>query len=135
MKKEKFYYILHCNNDYDKKGFFVLLILHAWQSQRIILVILFIVVAHYKYPGNTDYVQTEVTVSLSDRNPFEELVIPIIDDNEYEGSRSEVFFVQAQLNPNGQDSERVRIAAGQANVTVNIIDNEVKPGIMIINCK
>ena len=81
-----------------------------------------------KYPGNTDYVHTEVKVSLSDHNPFEELVIPIIDDNEYEGSRNEVFFVQAQLNPNGQDSERVRIAAGLANVTVNIVDNEMKPG-------
>ena len=70
-------------------------------------------------------------VSLSDRNPFEELLITVIDDNEYEGSRDEVFFVQAQLNPNGQNSERVRIAADLANVTVNIVDNDVKPGTLL----
>ena len=85
----------------------------------------------YMHTANTDYIQKEAMVSLSDRNPFEELIIPIIDDNEYEGSTDEVFFVQAQLNPNGQDSRRVRIAAGAANVRVNIIDNDVKPGTII----
>ena len=88
-------------------------------------------VAYYVYTANTDYVQREVVVALSDHNPFEELVIPIIDDNEYEGSTDEVFFVQAQLNPNGQDSQRVRIVTDLANVTVNIIDNDLKPGTII----
>ena len=104
---------------------------HDGAKKQILLVIPFIVVVFYIYTANSDYVQREVMVALSDHNPFEELVIPIIDDNEYEGSTDEVFFVQAQLNPNGQDSQRVRIAADLATVTVNIVDNDVKPGTII----
>ena len=72
-----------------------------------------------------------MTISLSDHNPSEELIIPIIDDNEYEGERDELFIVQTWLDSGGQDSERVRIAPEQAQVTVTIIDNEAKPGIVI----
>ena len=101
---------------------------------RILLIVNFdpfvVIVYYYMYThtANIDYVQREVMVSLSDSNPFEELLIPTIDDNEYEGLRDEIFFVQAQLNPNGQNSERVQIAADLVNVTVNIIDNDPKPG-------
>ena len=72
--------------------------------------------------------QMETTVSLSGLNPFEELLIPIMEDSEYEGPSNEEFFVQVQLAPNGQNSERVRISADLTEVSVNIIDNERRPG-------
>ena len=65
---------------------------------------------------------------LSDASPFVELIIPIIDDSEYEGPVDEIFFVEARLSPDGQNSERVRIASSQERVTINIGDNDVKPG-------
>ena len=49
-----------------------------------------------------------------------------MDDNEYEGPADEVFFVGARLTPDGQDSERVRMVVEQ--VTINITDNEIRPG-------
>ena len=67
-------------------------------------------------------------MSLSGQTPFEELVVPIMDDSVYEGPGSEQFFVQVYLSPNGQNSERVRLSADLAEVSVNIIDNDVKPG-------
>ena len=70
----------------------------------------------------------ETTISLSGQNPFEELIIPIIDDGEYEGPDVEEFFVQVHLAPNGQNSERLRISADLAEVSVNIVDNEQRPG-------
>ena len=69
----------------------------------------------------------ETTVFLSGQNPFEELLIPIIDDGEYEGPGDEEFFIQVRLDPNGQNSERVRISADLAEITVSIIDNEMRP--------
>lgn len=80
------------------------------------------------HAGGIDYVQMEANVSLSGLNPFEELLIPIMDDSEYEGPSDEEFFVQVQLAPNGQNSERVRISADLAEVSVNINDNERRPG-------
>ena len=80
------------------------------------------------HAGVVDYMQLETTVSLSGSNPFEELIIPIIDDSEYEGPNDEEFFVQVRLAPNGQNSERVRISANLAEVSVSIIDNERRPG-------
>ena len=68
-------------------------------------------------------------VTLSGQNPFEELIIPIMDDTEYDGPDDEKFFVQVRLAPNGQNSERVRISADLAEVSVNIIDNDRRPGI------
>ena len=82
------------------------------------------------YAANSDYDQREVVVTLSDRNPFEELIFPITDDSEYEGPNNEAFVVQAKLDPNGQNSERIRIAPDLSVVSVNIIDNEIRPGIM-----
>ena len=78
--------------------------------------------------GVVDYMQLETTVSLSGPNPFEELIIPIIDDSEYEGPNDEEFFIQVRLAPNGQNSERVSISANLAEVSVSIIDNERRPG-------
>ena len=70
----------------------------------------------------------EEIVLLSAQDPFVELIIPILDDSEYEGPGNEVFFVQVRLDPNGQNSERVRISPDLAEVVVNIIDNELRPG-------
>ena len=70
----------------------------------------------------------EMMITLSGQNPFEELIIPIEDDAEYEGPVDEEFFVQVRVAPNGQNSERVRISADLADVSVNIIDNERRPG-------
>lgn len=67
-------------------------------------------------------------MSLSNQNPFEELLVPIMDDSEYEGPNNEVFLVQVHLAPDGQNSERVRINADLAEVSINIIDNEIRPG-------
>jgi hypothetical protein len=78
--------------------------------------------------GIVDYVPMEATVSLSGQNPFEEVIIPVVDDGEYEGPDDEEFFVQVHLAPNGQNSERVRISADLAEVSINIIDNERRPG-------
>ena len=69
-------------------------------------------------------------VTLSGQNPFEELIIPIMDDTEYDGPDDEEFLVQVRLAPNGQNSERVRISADLAEVSVNIIDNDRRPGII-----
>ena len=80
------------------------------------------------FTANIDFDQREILVSLSDGDPFVELFIPIMDDSEYEGPIDEIFFIEARLNPNGQNSERVRIASNQAQVTVNIVDNDIKPG-------
>ena len=79
--------------------------------------------------GVVDYImKMESTVSLSGQNPFEELIIPIVDDTEYEGPDDEEFFVQVRLASNGQNSERVRISADLMEVSVSIIDNERRPG-------
>jgi hypothetical protein len=78
--------------------------------------------------GVIDYMPMETTVSLSGQNPFEELIILIVDDSEYEGPDDEEFSIQVRLAPNGQDSERVRISADLAEVSVSIIDNERRPG-------
>ena len=75
----------------------------------------------------------EMMITLSGPNPFEELIIPIVDDMEYDGPDDEEFFVQVRLAPNGQNSERVRISADLAEVSVNIIDNDRRPGIMWYN--
>ena len=80
------------------------------------------------HAGGVDYVQMETTASLSGQNHFEELIIPIVDDREYEGPNDEEFFVQVHLAPNGQNAERVSISADLAEVSVNIIDNERRPG-------
>ena len=72
-------------------------------------------------------------MTLSDVNSFEELVIPIMDDREYEGPADETFFVQVHLSPNGQNSERVRIRADVAEVAIAIVDNEPRPGIIPLN--
>ena len=79
--------------------------------------------------GVIDYEPMEMMVTLSGQNPFEELIIPIMDDTEYDGPDDEEFFVQVRLAPNGQNSERVRISADLAEVSVNIIDNDRRPGI------
>ena len=52
-----------------------------------------------------------------------------MDDTEYDGPDDEEFLVQVRLAPNGQNSERVRISADLAEVSVNIIDNDRRPGI------
>ena len=49
-----------------------------------------------------------------------------MDDSEYEGTVDEFFFVGARLTPDGQNSERVRMV--QEQITINITDNEIKPG-------
>ena len=79
--------------------------------------------------ANLDYERLEQRVSLSDSNPFEELLIPITDDTVYEGPVDEVFFVQVRLDPNGQNSERVVIVPDLSEVSVNIIDSDLRPGI------
>ena len=83
--------------------------------------------------GVIDYEPMEMMVTLSGQNHFEELIIPIMDDTEYDGPDNEEFFVQVRLAPNGQNSERVRISADLAEVSVNIIDNDRRPGIMWYN--
>ena len=80
------------------------------------------------HAGGFDYEQMETRVSLSGQNPFEELLIPIINDGDYDGPDDEEFFVQVRLDPNGQNSERVRISPDLAEVSINIIDNELRPG-------
>ena len=67
-------------------------------------------------------------MSLSDRNPFAELLILITDDTEYEGPVDEVFFVQVSLDPNGQNSQRVVIVPDLSEVSVNITDSDLRPG-------
>ena len=78
--------------------------------------------------GGFDYEQMETRVSLSGQNPFEELLITIINDGDYDGPDDEEFFVQVRLDPNGQNSERVRISPDLAEVSINIMDNELRPG-------
>ena len=78
--------------------------------------------------AGVDYEQIETIVTLSGQNPFEELLIPIIDDSDYEGPNDEEFFVQVHLDPNGQNSERVRISPDLAEISINIMDNEPRPG-------
>lgn len=77
--------------------------------------------------GGLDYTQMETIVWLSGQTPFAEVLITITDDSEYEGPGNEEFFVQVRLAPNGQNSERVMISADLAEVTVSIIDNEMRP--------
>ena len=88
---------------------------------------------HSLYAANTDYEQREEIVTLSDLNPFEELIFPVMDDSEYEGRSDEIFFVQAQLDPNGQNSERVKLASDLARTQITIIDNEVRPCKIIVH--
>lgn len=80
------------------------------------------------FAAGLDYQQLEQRVALSDRSPFVELLIFIIDDKEFEGPDDEVFFIQVHLEPNGQDSERVVIVPDLVEVSVNIIDNDLRPG-------
>ena len=87
----------------------------------------------FSYVANTDYEQREEVVTLSDLNPFEELIFPVMDDSEYEGRSNEIFFVQAQLDPNGQNPERVKIASDLARTPITIIDNEVRPCKIIVH--
>ena len=94
-------------------------------------VVVIFIITNYIFTAHIDFEPREMTVSLSDRNPFEELIIPIMDDNEYEGPNDELFFVQAHFDLNGQNSERVRIAPGLGEVMVNVMDNDVKPGIQL----
>ena len=72
-------------------------------------------------------------MSLSDSNPFAELLIPITDDTVYGGPVDEVFFVKVSLDPNGQNSERVVIVPDLSEVSLNIIDSDLRPGIPTFN--